>query len=238
MRSRNLMESTRNAVEGLVYVLHRDWHVRFLFLLAAVLILVSAILRVTKLELLLLCVAICLVVLAELFNSAIETVVDLISPQLHPLAKRAKDVGGAAVLVAIVTGLLVLAGVFVSAGGLERLQGAGTRPAPHFLHVALAGVVTVIVAVILGKLWGGHGTLTKGGVVSAHSALGFFCLVSVWFLTQDILVTGLALVLAMLVAQSRIQAGIHTVREVLIGVAVALVVGVGIYSVLAMRAGG
>ena len=104
--------------------------------------------------------------------------------------------------------------------------------------VALAGAVTVIAAVILGKLWGGHGALTKGGVVSAHSALGFFCFVSVWFLTQDILVTGLALVLAVLVAQSRIQAGIHTVREVLIGVAVALLVGVGIYSVLAMRGGG
>ncbi len=45
-------------------------------------------------------VAIALVVVAELLNSAIESVVDLVSPEDHPLAKRAKDVAAAAVLVA------------------------------------------------------------------------------------------------------------------------------------------
>jgi len=238
MRPRTLIESTRNAVEGLVYVLHRDWHMRFLFLLGSVVILASTIFRVTRMELLLLSVAICLVVLAELLNSAIETVVDLVSPEFHPLAKAAKDIGGAGVLVACIIGVLILVGVFLSAQGIERLQGATIRPAPHPLHVALAGVVTVVVAVILGKLWGRRGTLTKGGVVSAHSALAFFCFVSVWFLTPDILVRGLAFVMAVLVAQSRVQSGIHTVREVLIGVVVALLVGGGIYSMLAMRAGG
>jgi undecaprenol kinase len=44
--------------------------------------------------------AIALVVVAELANSAIESVVDLVSPEDHPLAKRAKDVAAAAVLVA------------------------------------------------------------------------------------------------------------------------------------------
>ena len=44
--------------------------------------------------------AIALVIGAELLNSALESVVDLVSPHDHPLAKRAKDVGAAAVLVA------------------------------------------------------------------------------------------------------------------------------------------
>lgn len=44
-----------------------------------------------------------LVLAAELFNSAIEAVVDLASPEQHPLAKRAKDFGAAAVLVASIT---------------------------------------------------------------------------------------------------------------------------------------
>jgi diacylglycerol kinase len=49
---------------------------------------------------------------AEFFNTAIEVVVDLASPQPHPLAKVGKDVGAAAVLVAslaaILIGLLIL----------------------------------------------------------------------------------------------------------------------------------
>ena len=44
--------------------------------------------------------AIALVVVAELLNAAVETVVDLVSPEDHPLAKRAKDVAAAAVLIA------------------------------------------------------------------------------------------------------------------------------------------
>ena len=44
--------------------------------------------------------AIALVVAAELLNAAVESVVDLVSPEDHPLAKRAKDIAAAAVLVA------------------------------------------------------------------------------------------------------------------------------------------
>lgn len=50
----------------------------------------------------------CLVVLiTELLNSAVEAVVDLASPDIHPLAARAKDIGSAAVFVALIQVLVV-----------------------------------------------------------------------------------------------------------------------------------
>ncbi len=211
---------------------------RFICLVGAFVMLISALLRVTRLDVLLLLVAISMVVLAEVLNRAIEVIVDLVTPEYHPLAKAAKDVGGAGVLVATIFASVIALGVFVNADALKALQGLPTRPEPHFLHVALVGTVTVVVAVVLGKLWGGHGSLTRGGLVSAHSALAFFCFVTILFLTPDIIVRALGLALALLVAQSRVDAGIHTVREVIIGVAVALVVGTGLYGLLAMRAGG
>ena len=59
----------------------------------------------------LLCCAV--VIMAELFNTAIETVVDLVSPEFHPLAGRAKDIAAAAVwflsAVVAVVGLIVFA---------------------------------------------------------------------------------------------------------------------------------
>lgn len=238
MRSNNLLDSVAHATEGLVYVLHRHRHMRYHLLIAAVALLLSAILKVSRVELLLLVTAITLVIMAELANSAVEAVVDLASPELQPLAKVAKDVSGGVVLAAVVGALLIGAGVFLKQASLEALQGARTGREPHFLHVALVGIVTVILAVILGKLWGRRGGLMRGGVVSAHSALAFFCFVSVWFVTPDILVRGLAFVLALLVAQSRVDAGIHTVREVLMGVVVALVIGIGLYGLLSVRAGG
>jgi diacylglycerol kinase len=56
--------------------------------------------------------AIALVWMAEFLNTALEAVVDLASPEHHPLAKRGKDVGAAAVLIAagasVVVGLLIM----------------------------------------------------------------------------------------------------------------------------------
>jgi diacylglycerol kinase (ATP) len=43
------------------------------------------------------------VLIVELLNSAIEATVDRVSPELHPLSKRAKDIGSAAVMLSIVT---------------------------------------------------------------------------------------------------------------------------------------
>lgn len=235
MRSRTLLDSFRFAVDGLVYVLHRHRHMRYHFLLGSVVLLVSAVLRVTRVELLLLCFALALLIISELINTAIESMVDLITPEYHPLAKIAKDVGGAIVLVASVTAVLAVIGVFVTARGLDTAAQMQARPAPHPLHLVLVGIACVVLAVVLAKLWSGHWDLTKGGLVSAHSALAFFCFVTIIYISDYPVVWGLAFVLAILVAQSRVEAGIHNVREVLIGAVVAIVLGGSLYLALAMR---
>ena len=55
-----------------------------------------------------------LVLIVELFNSAIETVVDIASPEYHKLAKRAKDLGSAAVMVSLMLAGLLWIGAIVS----------------------------------------------------------------------------------------------------------------------------
>ncbi len=238
MKPRHILDSLHYAVEGIVHTLHVDWHLRYIALAGAVVLTVSVFVNCTRVEMLLLCLAITLVVMAELFNRAVEAVVDLLSPEYHPRARVAKDVAAAGVLTAVVCGLLIVGGVFVRADTLDAIRGASPRPAPHFLQVALVGAVSVVVAVLLAKLWQGHWNLTRGGMISAHSALAFFCFVSVLFLSNDILVWGLVLIPAFLVAQARVEAGIHSVREVLIGAVVALVAGALLYGFLPMRGGG
>ena len=55
-----------------------------------------------------------LVLIVELLNSAIEAVVDLVSPEFHTLAKQAKDMGSAAVLVSLILSLLLWGYAFLS----------------------------------------------------------------------------------------------------------------------------
>jgi Diacylglycerol kinase len=54
--------------------------------------------------------AYCLIPLTELVNSALEDICDLVSPEIHPLVKAAKDKGSAAVLLALIfSGLALVA---------------------------------------------------------------------------------------------------------------------------------
>jgi diacylglycerol kinase (ATP) len=64
----------------------------------------------TWVETVLLAGSLMLVLIVELLNSAIEAVVDRVSPDMHPLSKRAKDIGSAAVMLSIVTCVLIWLG--------------------------------------------------------------------------------------------------------------------------------
>jgi diacylglycerol kinase (ATP) len=57
----------------------------------------------TWVEAVLLAGSVMLVLIVELLNSAIEAAVDRVSDELHPLSKRAKDIGSAAVMLALLT---------------------------------------------------------------------------------------------------------------------------------------
>lgn len=71
-----------------------------------------------------------LVLLVELLNSAIESIVDMTSPEYHDLARRAKDLSSAAVLISIVLAIAVaLRGRSCDEGGLKR--GKTSRPCPY-----------------------------------------------------------------------------------------------------------
>jgi undecaprenol kinase len=86
--------------------------------LAALVVAAGALLRLPAASWALLALAIALVVAAELLNTAVEAVVDLVSPDDHPLAERAKDLAAAGVLVAALGA--AAAGAFVL---YERLGG-------------------------------------------------------------------------------------------------------------------
>ena len=76
-------------------------------LMAIVVIVGGVIFKISYIEWLVCLILIGLVLMAEFFNTALEYVVDLVSPGIHPLAKAAKDTASAGVLVfAIISALI------------------------------------------------------------------------------------------------------------------------------------
>jgi len=103
--------SFRYAYEGVKYALATQRNMKFHFAAALVVLTLALFFRLTKYDILFLLLAVTLVIVTELINTAVEKAVDLAMPELHPLAKIAKDVAAASVLVtaafAAVTGMIV-----------------------------------------------------------------------------------------------------------------------------------
>lgn len=110
--ARSRVGSFSHAFRGWWYVLRTQHNAWIHAVVATLVILLAAWLRLPARDWAVLVLTITMVFTAEFINTAIEAVVDLASPAKHPLAKVGKDVGAAAVLIAalaaIVIGLLLL----------------------------------------------------------------------------------------------------------------------------------
>ncbi|MFQ6100530.1 MAG: diacylglycerol kinase family protein [Anaerolineae bacterium] len=112
MRSRNIVESFRFAFSGLWYALRTQRNTRIHLVIAAAAIALGVWLGLSLTQWAVLALTIGFVLVSEMLNTVAETLVDLVSPGYHPLAKVIKDVTAAAVLltaiISVIVGLLVL----------------------------------------------------------------------------------------------------------------------------------
>jgi len=99
IKHRKLIDSFGFAIEGIRYAFEEDQNIK-IHLIAAIFVVILCILfDVTAFEMGILGLMILLVIAAEMINTAIENMVDLITKEYHIEAKRAKDVGAGMVLV-------------------------------------------------------------------------------------------------------------------------------------------
>ena len=105
------LHSFRYAWQGIRQCVGREQNLSFHLIVTVLVIGVGFAFGITPGEWTAICLCIGLVVSAELFNTAIERLVDLVSPQRHPLAGQVKDIAAGAVLVcalaAIAVGLII-----------------------------------------------------------------------------------------------------------------------------------
>jgi diacylglycerol kinase (ATP) len=215
-----LLQALNNGFEGIIWVLRTQRNMRVHFLAGAGALVLAVVLGVSRVDLLAVILAIAIVLVAEMINTALEAAVDLAQPDPHPLAKVAKDVAAGGVLISAACSLAI--GYLVFA---DRLS----HPSGHAIHrvrssspdLTLIALLLVVLAVIAGKAVSHRGTPMSGGLPSGHAAVAFAGFTAIVLSTGDnphhVLIASLALLMALLVAQTRVEAGVHTVSEVVLG---------------------
>jgi diacylglycerol kinase (ATP) len=219
-RAPSILESFNFAFEGIIHVLRTQRNMRIHFAIASIVLIAAVWTGVDRVELIALLLAISFVLIAEMINSALEAGIDVATTSFDPLAKLAKDIAAGAVLIATVNAVSIGYLVFSeqirerSSRLIERL-----RDAPA--ELTLVALVLTIIAVISIKAYTGRGTPLRGGLPSGHAAVAFGGWMAITNVVGDsdhwFLVSSLAFLMALLVAQTRIESGMHSFLEVSFG---------------------
>ncbi len=219
--TKSVARSFKFAWDGLSYVLKTERHMRFHVAIMTLVLLAACGFGVTAYELLHLLTAFALVLITEMINTAVERAIDISVKQYDPSAKIAKDVAAGAVLLAsayaVAVGTIGIATSETFWNVIHRLPEGTVRPHLGVIQGVLIGGILLAVLITWLKVRTGRGSFWRGGVVSGHTALGFLISTSLVIITQDLAIACLALALALLVSQSRIQSRIHSPGEVILG---------------------
>jgi len=216
----SIVESFNYAVEGIIHVLRTHRNMRIHFAAAVIVLVLALVLGVDRIELVVLLLSIAFVLVAEMVNSAIEAAIDVATSSFDPLAKLAKDIAAGAVLIAsvnaIAVGYLVFSGHVgkKTTNSFDRLRDAPAK-------VTLIALILVIIVVIATKAISGRGTPLRGGLPSGHAAIAFAAWMAVTLTLgpseHRFFVSTMMFAVAVLVAHTRIESGVHSTLEVVYG---------------------
>lgn len=110
---KRLVNSFKYAGQGVYEAFLGEQNLKIHAIIGILVVIFGFILRISYFEWLICLVLIGLVIMAEFFNTAVEYVVDLASPEIHPLAKMAKDTASAGVLMMAIISAIIGLIIFV-----------------------------------------------------------------------------------------------------------------------------
>lgn len=201
-----------------MYAVLTQRNMRVHVVLGGLVLFLASVFDVSREEIVLLLLTIGLVMISELFNTAVEEVVNLVTKEYHPLARRAKNVAAGAVLVSAVIAALV--GYLVFFPRFTVLSFRQTFIPTHLTIMALSFVLLVVIGV---KAFFRQEQFLKGGMPSGHTAIAFSLATAIYCMTSPFLGL-LAYGMALLVAQSRVEGEIHTFFEVMVGALIGMLI--------------
>lgn len=213
---RRWLESINNAIEGILHAAKTQRHIRYHLYSATVVIFTSYVLGVNRTDFLIISIVVILVLLAEMFNTAIELLVDMICPEYNEKARAIKDAAAGAVLITAFGAAII--GYIVLFPYMNNIFDKGLQIARHSKEeITLLSLIVVLILVIILKAYFGKGHPIRGGMPSGHSAVAFSVSSSITFITQNFNIAVVSFLLATLIAHSRIVIKAHTLPEVIAG---------------------
>ncbi|MBI4688950.1 MAG: diacylglycerol kinase [Nitrospirae bacterium] len=216
MPLRKWIKSVNFAIEGILHAAKTQRHLRYHFYSAAVVLLLSYIVGVTRTEFLIIALSVIAVLLAEMFNTSIEAIADIMSPGHNEKVRAVKDIAAGAVFLTAFG--VAFIGYIILFPYIRDIFDKGLHITKHSKEdIAIISFIIVLILVVITKASFGKGHPLSGGMPSGHAALAFSAWVAITYITENFIASLLCFILAVLIAQSRIVRKVHNKWEVILG---------------------
>ncbi|MBR6688520.1 MAG: diacylglycerol kinase [Clostridia bacterium] len=229
-KNKTWFSATKNALNGIIHAFKTERNLRIDYLIGALVFFISLFFDFTKVELICLVITIGFVIFAEMINSVVEYVVNLITTEYNLDAKAAKDIAAGGVLIASTISVIVAYLLFI-----DKLKVASTE----LLHAVLSTrshitVVILFVVVLLVAIL--KGIFTKRGernyvksFPSARVMISFALATYLLVITESLLVGGVAFVLSVMVSSMKRENDKTTMIQVVLSAALGILVVLALY---------
>lgn len=216
LHNSNFIDAWRNAINGIIYAITTQSNIKKQLIIAVIVMIVSLFFDLERTEFLCLTFSVVLIILAEMINTAIETIIDLYTELYHPKAKIAKDVGAGAVVLAALNAVIVAYFLF-----FDKVEKIGTSIIEDVVksptHLAFVCMILVIIGAVTTKaLIYKDKEKKKKFEPSGQVAIAFAALLIMWMLTSNMIVLVLSTILTILIVINR-KINARTTAEIFFG---------------------
>ncbi len=237
--NRNFIQACHNAVNGIVYCATTQTNIRKQLILGTIVMILSLFYKFTTSEFLCLTFAVFFVIFAEMVNTAIETIVDLLVDVYHPKAKIAKDIGAGAVVLSAVNAIIVAYFLFFKETEIAQIgDSIFNQMISSPIHLAFVAIILTVIAIIVSKATVKAREMKSGVeatfIPSGQSAIAFAILTAIWINSRNPIIFCLALVLSILVAGNRLN-DTRNFAEVLFGAFMGMLIVMLVYGLTVFR---
>lgn len=221
------------AYEGLVFAINHEKNMKFHILACALVLVASLFFNLSRIEMMFLVFSITTVIALELINTALENAVDIATDgRWLYLAKSAKDVSAAATFIAALNALFIGYLIFFDKF-MNFYDSVILRIARRPSHLALIAISLIIILTVFfkGVFYEGHGTAFRGGFVSGHTSVSFGLATMGAMMVDDLMVRLILFGMAVIVAESRYEADIHSAKEIFRGAFLGIGIALAIFGI-------
>lgn len=229
-KNKTFFSATKNALNGIIHAFKTEKNLRLDYLAGVLVLFISMFFDFTKTELICLIITIGFVIFAEMINSTVEYIVNLVKTEYDLNAKAAKDIAAGGVLIASIISVIVAYLLFV-----DKIRQASTAlltavlSSKSHMLVTILFIVTLLVVILKGIFSKDKDNNYVKAFPSARVTISFALSTYLFVITSNLLVGGVALVLSIMVSSIKRENDKTTIIQVILSALLGILLVVSVY---------